>query len=153
MRCNKCGSDNPDDRRVCQSCGHKLQSGRGPGDDSGDSGEAGASGLAGPTGPAATGSDADAGGRAATGPGRASRGGQAEHPEVAPDRRADRESSHLLDFQGWASPLRGLGPYLEACLYAGALGAGVAVCLWTGVLWPLYPLLAVLAGLAWLRRL
>jgi hypothetical protein len=27
MICNKCGQDNPDDARLCLSCGHKLQSG------------------------------------------------------------------------------------------------------------------------------
>ncbi|MHC1790936.1 zinc-ribbon domain-containing protein [Solidesulfovibrio sp.] len=151
MRCNKCGSDNPDDRRVCQSCGHKLQSGRGAGE---DSGEAGVSG--GPDAAALRPADDDAGdgGRPAAGPGGSGRGTAADPPAQAPDDRgAKREDSRLLNFQGWTSPLRGLGPYLEACLYAGTLALGVGVCLWTGVLWPLYPLLAVLAVLAWLRRL
>lgn len=149
MRCNKCGSDNPDDRLVCQLCGHKLQSGRSLGDEAGETGEAGASGE---SGRAAAGASDAAPGRAAA---RARRdaGTEAAHPESGPDDEPPRPSSRLLDFQGWASPLRGLGPYLEACLYAGALAVAVGVCLWTGVLWPLYPLLAVLGVVAWLRRL
>jgi hypothetical protein len=149
MRCNKCGGDNPDDRRFCQVCGHKLQSGRAGADDAaapdpapqdGDraTGETRLDGVAGPAG-------------LETGDGRP----RPEKPELAPDKaRPDiRPDSRLLDFQGWKNPLFGLGPYFEACLYAGVLAVAVAVCLAVGVLWPLYPLLAALALIAWLRRL
>jgi hypothetical protein len=147
MRCNKCGSDNSDDRRVCAVCGHKLQSGRGGPEDAGETGETGEAGASGLTGPT-TATDLKAPGQGSSG-----RGSEGDRPEIAPDRRLERDASRLLDFQGWSSPLRGLGPYLEACLYGGLLAAGVGVCLLTGVLWPLYPLLAVLAVAAWLRRL
>ncbi len=63
------------------------------------------------------------------------------------------QSRRLLDFQGWAGSERGFGPYIEASAYAVVLVAGVAWCLAAGVLWPLYPLIAVLALVAWLRRL
>ena len=146
MRCNKCGGDNPDDRLVCALCGHKLQSGRGSGDEAGETGEAGRA-LARPTDAA---SDQEAGGAPRQ------TGGGASRPEIAPhapQNEASRQASHLLDFQGWKSPLAGLGPYLEACLYAGVLAVAVAVCLWLGVLWPLYPLMVILGVVAWLRRL
>lgn len=149
MRCNKCGGDNPDDRRFCQICGHKLQSGRAGTEDAaapdpaaqdGDraTGETRLDGAAGPAGLEA-------------GDGRPRPG----KPELAPDnaRPETRPDSRLLDFQGWKNPLFGLGPYFEACLYAGVLAVAVAVCLAVGVLWPLYPLLAALAMIAWLRRL
>ncbi len=61
--------------------------------------------------------------------------------------------SRLLDFQGWADPRRGRGRYLEACAYAAVLAGGVAWYLATGILWPLYPLVAVCGLAAWLRRL
>lgn len=64
-----------------------------------------------------------------------------------------RENSRLLDFQGWAKPGRGVGRYVEACAYAVVLAGGVAWYLYSGVLWPLYPLFAVCALAAWLRRL
>lgn len=64
-----------------------------------------------------------------------------------------RPASRLLDFQGWARPSRGSGRYVEACLYAALLGGGVAWCLYAGLLWPLYPLVAVCGLAAWLRRL
>ena len=143
MRCNKCGAPNPDDRLVCALCGHKLQSGRGSGDEAGETGEAGRA-LARPT---------DAASDRETGGAPRQTGDGASRPEIAPQDEASRQASHLLDFQGWTSPLRGLGPYLEACLYAGVLAVAVVVCLALGVLWPLYPLLAVLALVAGLRRL
>ncbi|OLN26084.1 hypothetical protein DVDV_2882 [Desulfovibrio sp. DV] len=147
MRCNKCGSDNSDDRRVCAVCGHKLQSGRGGGDDGGsESGEATAFGTASPEQPARPAGKPDA-----SRPGAPA--SQAEARESARPSEAQRQNSRLLDFQGWTSPLRGLGPYVEACLYAGVLAVAVPVCLLTGVMWPLYPLLAILAVTAWLRRL
>jgi hypothetical protein len=62
-------------------------------------------------------------------------------------------SRRLLVFQGWSKPGRGSGPYIEACVYAVLLAAGVVWCLVSGVLWPLYPLIAVLGLAAWLRRL
>ena len=143
MRCNKCGGDNPDDRLVCGLCGHKLQSGRGSGDETGETGEAGRV-LARPT-------DAESDREAGVAPRQTGDG--ASRPEIAPQDEATRRAANLLDFQGWTSPLGGLGPYLEACLYAGALAVAVAVCLWLGVLWPLYPLMAILGVVAWLRRL
>jgi len=72
--------------------------------------------------------------------------------ENAGPRPAD-EPRRLLDFQGWTTPRRGLGRYLEACLYAVILVAGVTYCLLSGRTWPLYPLIAGLALVAWLRRL
>lgn len=143
MRCNKCGAPNPDDRLSCLLCGHKLQSGRGGGD---EAGEADASGPASASRPA-TGPDRDTPGVGRDGRTETSR------PAPAPLDQEDRPPSPLLDFQGWANPLRGLGPYLEASLYAGVLAVAVALCLWIGLLWPLYPLLAVLGVVAWLRRL
>ena len=156
MRCNKCGGDNPDDRRFFQVCGHKLQSGR-----------AGAEDAAAPDPAAQDGSRAA--GRPDSADDETRRDGAAgppgldagdgrprpQNPELAPDKsRPDiRPDSRLLDFQGWKNPLFGLGPYFEACLYAGVLAVAVAVCLTVGVLWPLYPLLGVLALVAWLRRL
>ncbi|WP_428563794.1 MAG: zinc-ribbon domain-containing protein [Solidesulfovibrio sp. DCME] len=32
MRCNKCGTESPDETRFCPVCGHKLQSDRPPGE-------------------------------------------------------------------------------------------------------------------------
>ena len=156
MRCNKCGGDNPDDRRFCQICGHKLQSGRAGTDDaaatdpavqdgSRPSGRpASADGLT--RGDGAAGNAAPDGGESRTRP---------QKPELAPDAAPPdtRPDARLLDFQGWKNPLFGLGPYFEACLYAGVLAVAVVVCLALGVLWPLYPLLAVLALVAGLRRL
>lgn len=156
MRCNKCGEDNPDDRRFCQVCGHKLQSGR-----------AGAEDVAAPT-PAAqeeagsavrpTAADGEARGDAeAAAAGLSGSDGRPrpQKPEPASDAAspAARPDARLLDFQGWKNPLFGLGPYFEACLYAGVLAVAVVVCLAVGVLWPLYPLPAALALIAWLRRL
>ena len=143
MRCNKCGGDNPDDRLVCVACGHKLQSGRSGGDEADEVGEAGRT-LSRPTD-----AESDRDGPAA----RRRAGEGASRPEIAAQDEASRRAANLLDFQGWESPLGGLGPYLEACLYAGVLAAAVGVCLWLGVLWPLYPLMAVLGVVAWLRRL
>ena len=143
MRCNKCGGDNPDDRLVCVLCGHKLQSGRSVGDEADEAGEAGEASRALPR-PTDAESDRDA---------PAARRQGASRPEIAPQDEASRRAASLLDFQGWRSPLGGLGPYLEACLYAGVLAVAVGVCLWLGLLWPLYPLMAVLAVAAWLRRL
>jgi hypothetical protein len=150
MRCNKCGGDNPDDRRFCQVCGHKLQSGRAE--------DAAAPDSAAPEGgrsaarPAAPGSEARGGAEAASADREAGHGQpRPQNPELAPEK--PRPDARLLDFQGWKNPLFGLGPYFEACLYAGVLAVAVAACLAVGVLWPLYPLLAVLALVAWLRRL
>lgn len=144
MHCNKCGNDNPDDRRVCALCGHKLQSSRGGGEEGdSDGGEALASGTGSPEPLARPTDQAD----------DSRTGAPASRPEIAPASERQRQNSRLLDFQGWTSPLRGLGPYVEACLYAGILAVAVASCLLTGVLWPLYPLLALLAVVAWLRRL
>lgn len=61
--------------------------------------------------------------------------------------------SRLLDFQGWDKADRGLAPYIEACVYGLVLVAGVGWYLYTSLLWPLYPLLALCALAAWLRRL
>ena len=156
MRCNKCGGDNPDDRRFCQLCGHKLQSGRAGVDDAA---------LPEPSaqdGGRAVGRPAPARGET-RGDGEAGTVGldagesrpRPQKPELAPDAAGPdaRPDSRLLDFQGWKNPLFGLGPYFEACLYAGVLAAAVAACLAVGLLWPLYPLLAVLALVAWRRRL
>lgn len=75
----------------------------------------------------------------------------AESPESsAPETPSTRP---LLDFQGWTRPGRGLGPYLEACIYAVILIGAVVWCLADQITWPLYPILAILALVAWLRRL
>jgi len=66
--------------------------------------------------------------------------------------RPENAPRHLLDFQGWAKPRR-VGRYLEASLYAVVLLAGVTYSLVSGRTWVLYPLIAVLALAAWLRRL
>jgi hypothetical protein len=151
MRCNKCGGDNPDDRRFCQTCGHKLQSGRSAAEDSPEAGERDDTGAGdGAAAPGLGPNEASTKARQATS--AQSRPTPADSPEIAPDHEAG-PSSRLLDFQGWKNPLHGLGPYFEACAYAGALAVAVAACLWTGVLWPLYPLLAILGLAAWLRRL
>lgn len=80
-----------------------------------------------------------------------------ENHEDAPDEAgtgdAPRPASRLLDFQGWARPGRGGGRYVEACVYAALLGGGVAWFLYSGVQWPLYPLVALCALAVWLRRL
>ena len=148
MRCNKCGGDNPDDRRFCQLCGHKLQSGRAGADEAAPeptAPEEGRSVLRPTTADGEARPDAEA----SQSPARP------QKPELAPDAAGSdaRADSRLLDFQGWKNPLFGLGPYFEACLYAGVLAVAVVVCLALGVLWPLYPLLAVLALVAGLRRL
>lgn len=75
----------------------------------------------------------------------------AETPEADPASPAS--SRPPLTFQGWTSPGRGSGRYLEACLYAVILMAGVIWCLYHHITWPLYPLLAALALVAWWRRL
>ncbi|EFL49435.1 conserved hypothetical protein [Solidesulfovibrio fructosivorans JJ]] len=62
-------------------------------------------------------------------------------------------TSRLLDFQGWARTGRGLGRYIEACAYGTLLVAGVAWYVYSGMFWPLYPILAICALAAWLRRL
>lgn len=66
---------------------------------------------------------------------------------------AGSAGSRLLDFQGWTKTGRGLGPYLEACAYGVLLAAGVAWYLYSGMFWPLYPILGICALAAWLRRL
>lgn len=156
MRCNKCGGDNPDDRRFCQVCGHKLQSGRAGTEDAAAPDPAAQEEARSAGRPATAGGEAH-GDATARPPGPDAGEGRSRprKPELAPDkaRPAPRPDSRLLDFQGWKNPLFGLGPYFEACLYAGVLAVAVAVCLAVGVLWPLYPLLAVLALIAWLRRL
>jgi hypothetical protein len=68
-----------------------------------------------------------------------------------PDGRA--EGSRLLDFQGWSRPGRGLGPYVEASVLALLLAGAAVVCQLTGVLWPLYPAVALCGLILWLRRL
>ena len=80
---------------------------------------------------------------------------QAENGPVGPDGADDatRPTSRLLDFQGWSKSGRGLGPYVEACAYGALLAAGVAWYLYSGMFWPLYPLVALCALVAWLRRL
>lgn len=81
---------------------------------------------------------------------------QGENDHVGPDGAGDAApgaAPRLLDFQGWSKPGRGLGPYVEACVYGVLLAAGVAWCLYVGMFWPLYPLVAVCALAAWLRRL
>lgn len=79
-------------------------------------------------------------------PGPGGDDGTAAGGQTEPPRR-------LLDFQGWVSPRRGLGPFIEASVYAAALLAAVVVCVVYGHFWPLYPVIAVLALVAWLRRL
>ena len=156
MRCNKCGGDNPDDRRFCQICGHKLQSGRTGAEDAATPDPA-AQEEARSAGRPATASGELRGDGAAGTPGPDAGDGRprTQKPELAPDAANPnaRPDSRLLDFQGWKNPLFGLGPYFEACLYAAVLAVAVAVCLAVGVLWPLYPLLAILALVAGLRRL
>lgn len=149
MRCNKCGSDNPDDRRFCQSCGHKLQSGRAGADDAAAPDSAAPEEARSAPRPTTAGGEIRGDAEASESPTRP------QKPELAPDAASPdaRSDARLLDFQGWKNPLFGLGPYFEACLYAGVLAVAVVVCLALGVLWPLYPLLAVLALVAWLRRL
>lgn len=156
MRCNKCGGDNPDDRRFCQLCGHKLQSGRAGSDDAAAPDPAVQDGGRAAGRPASA--DSETRGNAAAGTPGLDVGDdrlRPQKPELAPDKASPdaQADSRLLDFQGWKNPLFGLGPYFEACLYAGVLAAAVAVCLAVGVLWPLYPLLAILGLVAWLRRL
>jgi hypothetical protein len=80
-------------------------------------------------------------------------GHQAAPDVPGPDDTPGRDSRRLLDFQGWARPGRGSGPYVEACIYAAVLVAGVVWCLLDRITWPLYPLIAILALAAWLRRL
>ena len=63
------------------------------------------------------------------------------------------EGSRLLDFQGWARPGRGLGPYVEASILALLLAGAAVVCQLAGVLWPLYPAVALCGLILWLRRL
>ena len=154
MRCNKCGGDNPDDRRFCQVCGHKLQSGRAGAEDAASpdtAAQEGGRSVGRPATPDGETRRDDAPGSAGLAVGES----RPQKPELASDKtRPDiRPDSRLLDFQGWKNPLFGLGPYFEACLYAAVLAVAVAACLAVGVLWPLYPLLAVLALVAWLRRL
>ena len=154
MRCNKCGGDNPDDRRFCQVCGHKLQSGRAGAEDAAAPDPAAQDG--GRTAGRPTSADGETRGDGEAGRREAQQDpARPQKPELAPDAASPeaRPDSRLLDFQGWKNPLFGLGPYFEACLYAGVLAVAVAVCLTMGLLWPLYPLLAVLALVAWLRRL
>ena len=78
---------------------------------------------------------------------------QAGADEVGPAGDDTSPGSRLLDFQGWTKTGRGLGPYVEACAYGAVLTAGVAWYLYSGLFWPLYPLLVVCALAAWLRRL
>ena len=59
----------------------------------------------------------------------------------------------LLQYQGWGERERSMGALGEACVYAAILAGGVGACLWFGLLWPLYPLVGVLALTAWVRRL
>lgn len=79
--------------------------------------------------------------------------GQAAPDDDGASPPTPEDAPRLLDFQGWARQERGGGRYVEACIYAALLVAGVVWCLTAGVLWPLYPLLAVLGLVAWLRRL
>jgi hypothetical protein len=74
-------------------------------------------------------------------------------PPPGPEDTPGQDARRLLDFQGWARSGRGSGSYVEACVYAVILVAGVVWCLADGVTWPLYPLIAILALAAWLRRL
>ena len=108
MRCNKCGTQSPDDVRFCPVCGHKLQS-----DHVGES--------------------------------------ASPKTDDLPERPA--EIRRLLDFQGWAKSGRGGGRYIEACCYAVILVGGTVWCLKIDLTWPLYPLIAGLGLIAWLRRL
>ena len=78
--------------------------------------------------------------------GREASGGEPAASGEAPPTRG------VLRFQGWLAPERGSGPYIEACLYALILTAGVIWYLVTGVSWPLYLLFVVVTLLAWLRR-
>ncbi len=154
MRCNKCGEDNPDARRFCQVCGHKLQSGRAGADDAASPEPTAQDGARAVGRPASA--DGETRGDAQAARREAEQDPARPHkPELAPDASGPdaRPDSRLLDFQGWKNPLFGLGPYFEACLYAGVLAVAVTVCLVVGILWPLYPLLAALALIAWLRRL
>lgn len=64
-----------------------------------------------------------------------------------------RDGSHLLDFQGWTKPGRGLGPYVEASVLAVVLAGTALACQYFGVLWPLYPVVGLCALAIWLRRL
>jgi len=79
--------------------------------------------------------------------------GEASSPETDENAQVSPDTHRLLDFQGWTRPGRGSGRYVEACLYAVILLAGVVWCLKNDLTWPLYPLIAVLALTAWLRRL
>jgi hypothetical protein len=77
----------------------------------------------------------------------------ADAEDDAGDDDAPADQSRLLDFQGWSKPGRGIGPYIEACIYAVILAGGIIFCLSSGLLWPLYPLIGVLGLAAWIRRL
>ena len=75
-------------------------------------------------------------------------GWRLDHPDGVP-----AEVRCLLDFQGWSRPGRGLGPYVEASVLALLLAGAAVVCQLTGVLWPLYPAVALCGLILWLRRL
>jgi len=82
--------------------------------------------------------------------------GETDDPSASARMNASTDAEgepRLLEFQGWTEPKRGIGPYVEACVYAMILAGGVTWCLLIGILWPLYPLLGILGLTAWLRRL
>ncbi|NMC49297.1 MAG: zinc ribbon domain-containing protein [Desulfovibrio sp.] len=132
MICNKCGTENDDDQRFCVVCGHKLRSR-----------ERGAE----PDSEPPFGQE-----DSASGP-------EPDIPEGAKEPTAKESGTHGTTVsQVFLEPM-GMDrrPSLGGLAFAWALALLLAVAAawsaFTGVTWPLYPLTAAVALLAWLRKL
>ncbi len=132
MICNKCGAENDDDQRFCVVCGHKLRSrerGAEPDSETPVGQEDSASGAE---------TDIFDPAKEPTANESGTQGTTVSQVFLKPMGMDRRPSLGGLAF-AWALAL----------LLAGA----TAWSAFTGVTWPLYPLTAAVALLAWLRKL
>ncbi len=132
MICNKCGTENDDDQRFCVVCGHKLRSR-----------ERGAE----PDSETPFGQDDPA-----SGPGPDIFEGAKEPTAEASGAHGTAGSQVFLEPMGM-DRRPSLGGLAFAWTLALLLAGAAAWSVFTGVTWPLYPLTAAVALLAWLRKL
>ncbi|WP_419784987.1 zinc-ribbon domain-containing protein [Pseudodesulfovibrio sp.] len=71
----------------------------------------------------------------------------------SPVELSDRPSDPLTRIQNNGKPSPALARMFEAWIYILLLTVAAAICAWKDVWWPLYPTVAVIGIVAWLRKI